>query len=208
MRSGHRESRKLVRYKAHELLAMACLAMACSSTRSNPPSAISCSTDSDCSNGRCDPGRRVCVECTTDADCDDGICTSNACQPIIACDSSNDCPSELVCHDELGRCVDCETDGDCETGEVCAETVCHTACDSDKDCRDQNLLCDVAAGFCVQCVAHADCDDGEYCRDSTCTPESCSPGLSECSGDELLTCTEAGSGFDSEICDEGCTGSN
>lgn len=209
MWAGQREGWTLLRSTVCGLLMTGCLALACSSDRSNPPPAASCGSNADCDEGSCDLGRRVCVECVGDADCaNDGICVSNACQPIITCDSSNDCPSELVCHDGLGRCVDCEADADCEDGEVCDETVCRSACDSDKDCRGDGLLCDTTAGFCVECVAHADCADDEYCRDTTCTPQSCSPGLRECSGDELLTCTESGSGFDAAICDDGCTGSS
>lgn len=182
--------------------------LACTSTKKSVVTSTSCATDEDCPSARCDHTRRVCVQCVEDGDCGDGLCESNVCRTAITCDSTKDCPTELVCHDDLKRCVDCESGADCKTDEVCSDTVCRTGCDSDKDCRDQNLLCDAARGFCVQCVGPADCDDDEYCEGSVCTPQSCTPGTQECSGDELLTCSESGSGFDARLCEDGCTGTS
>lgn len=167
-----------------------------------------CSADADCSDGtRCDMGRRVCVECLGTTDCDDGqTCASNVCEAAARCSGPGDCASDQVCDEDLGRCVECVEDGDCADGEVCAAATCRSACDSDRDCESLGLLCDINAGFCTSCLVDADCAGSEFCEGGECKVDVCEAGYTECSGDELLRCSESGSGFDTETCSDGCNG--
>ncbi|HEX9619998.1 MAG TPA: fibro-slime domain-containing protein [Polyangiaceae bacterium] len=168
----------------------------------------SCGADAECADGaRCDVGRRVCVECLSDADCGDAeTCISKTCQAVVRCSVPADCLPDRVCDEGLGRCVDCLGDGDCAATEVCVAATCRLGCDSDLDCQPLGLLCDTEAGFCADCLIHDDCAPSEYCEGGECQVDACAPGHTECSGSDLLRCSESGSGFELEACSDGCSG--
>jgi len=143
-----------------------------------------CGTDG--CNGSCGDCALVLETCS-----DEGQCVPHLCE------STKDCPSNLVCAKEAGRCVVCVGDEDCEEDETCgADYECHSfvPCGSDKDCKDYDLICDKDAGQCVECLESVDCEPDEYCLEKYCVPDVCAAGESHCDGQEVLTCDDEGSG--------------
>ena len=111
------------------------------------------------------------------------------------CDSSKDCPGDLICHKELSICVECVVDADC-AGEMrcdpdlnCFQPI---LCDSDKECKDADMVCDKEDGICVECLAHPDCADDHFCNAKYCLPDICSAGEVGCDGMAIATCNEVG----------------
>ncbi len=129
---------------------------------------------------------------------DEGQCIPAPCQ------SSLDCPSNLVCNKSSGECVVCLGDEDCPEGTTCgADHDCHKPypCDSDKDCKELGLVCDKQAGLCVQCLGPEECPAEEYCLGGYCVADECSAGESKCVEGAVETCAADGSGWQvSEVC--------
>jgi hypothetical protein len=132
-----------------------------------------------------------CGACDSLAWCND----SGTCEEI-ACQSSKDCPGELVCTAELGLCVACVGDEDCvEDGAFCgADYACHTvsSCKSDKDCKELAQVCDKDAGACVDCNFSSDCAGALVCVEGYCVSGLCNPGDMICADEDLMACSEAG----------------
>jgi hypothetical protein len=63
-----------------------------------------CATDSDCTDGVCDPATLACVECLADGDCAFGVCDA-ATLACVACESDADC-AVGVCDPQAGVCFD------------------------------------------------------------------------------------------------------
>lgn len=70
--------------------------------------------------------RAECVECLSDEHCgDDAACVGNTCEPIIPCETSEQCEGDSpVCHSELDRCVECQVELDCAEGQICSGYQC------------------------------------------------------------------------------------
>ena len=190
------------------------LAMACSSARN--PTVVSADAGQElgpqdsgpevctpeCEGRECGPDHcgGSCGECSSPSSCTD----AGQCEPV-ECQSSKDCPLNLVCDKEGGHCVACVGDEDCAAGQVCgADHKCHEvfACESDKDCKEQAMVCDKEAGICVQCVSNADCAADAWCGQSYCLPDVCTGGALACDGKDVLSCAEDGSGWTvKETCD-------
>ena len=137
--------------------------------------------DGEC--GKCSPSLEQCS--------DDGIC-----EPFV-CNSSKDCPGELVCAEGKGECVACVGDEDCPEGEQCGgDSECHASvsCDSDKDCKVENMLCDKEGGLCVECLKSQHCGDDQYCDGGYCIDSVCTIGERECQGNDVVACPD-GSGW-------------
>ena len=132
--------------------------------------------------------------CGTTLKCSD----AGLCEPYL-CQSSKDCPGELICDAQSGQCVICVGDEDCPEDKVCgADHECHASypCSSDKECKDYGLICDKEAGVCVECLDSTACDPSEYCLDRFCLADECEGGKSVCDGDVVLTCIDDGSGWE------------
>jgi formylglycine-generating enzyme len=129
-----------------------------------------------------------CGECPWDRTCsDEGACVPHPCQ------STKDCPGDLVCAQELGDCVHCVGPEDCKEGLFCgADHRCHETyvCTSDKDCKDYEMVCDKDKEICVQCLTVLDCGDGEYCEAGFCLAAVCEAGTAKCVGDEVHGCPD------------------
>src|SRR5687768_4636974 len=94
---------------------------------SDPEPEPTCSSDSDCDDGRhCDP-LRGCVACLFDHQCDEGeACIDRTCQHATACDSNADCDSgpAAVCDPDTLVCVECIASSDCPTESRCEGRRC------------------------------------------------------------------------------------
>jgi hypothetical protein len=140
--------------------------------------------------------------------CDDG----GACQPT-PCNSSKDCPGDLICHKELSICVECAVDADCLDGKLCNPFFqCYepVLCDSDKDCKAFDMVCLKEAGYCVECLDHPDCADDHFCLDLFCLPDICPADAVGCDGNAVATCNPVGNGYldpvaclETQYCDAG-----
>ena len=138
---------------------------------------------------------------------EDGLCIPTPCE------STKDCPGDLICNKELGQCAICVGDEDCPEGQTCgADHECHEEflCQSDLDCKDHDLVCDKDAGKCVECLGTEDCKDEQYCLDSYCIDDVCTAGESHCDGLDVVTCNGEGSAeeitetcTDTRYCEEG-----
>ena len=172
--------------------------------RQDPDVEVEVVCRADCDGKECgdDGCGGSCGDCLEDTVCDEvGLCVA------ATCESSKDCPGDLVCADDVGICVDCEIAADCAEGETCGpDHKCHpvVACTSDKDCKEYDMVCDQGAGVCVECLKAADCAEEEYCESSYCFPDICVAGATQCDGDTLLACIEDGSSREvAEICGPG-----
>lgn len=166
----------------------------------NNQTGTQCTVDADC--GATQVCREaLCVEiCATDADCaDEQICTAGRyCWDAPgsgACETNDDCLSE-VCDDGLCKPpIRCDADSDCFTGEVCnLEGTCVPACTVNIDCAAGEVCHD---GRCVvggSCTEDAECGQGGICQDGSCSV-ACSSD-SECGQDAV--CFEGN-------CSSGCT---
>lgn len=134
-----------------------------------------CNSNEDCSQKRCDPSTRLCVN--------GGI--SN-----VSCSQDSDCPKEKACVPNYSQCnfspwpqfIRCENASDC-SGKVCTkDRVCVTPddiangqyglCNSDSDCKSVPTFC--SKGMCEpnimgitlglpRCNKNADCDGIKQC---------------------------------------------
>ncbi len=137
--------------------------------------------------GGADAGK-TCGECPEDRTCSpEGVCVP------WQCNSSKDCPGDLVCAQALGICVRCVGAEDCAEGLFCgADHECHLTypCTSDKQCKDKGMVCDKEAGVCVECLTGAECGKDEYCDAGFCLPALCTPGETKCVGNEVRGCPD------------------
>ena len=165
-----------------------------------------CATDAQCVAAPdglavCDVSRGECVQCLEASDCgENNDCIDRRCVAYIPCQDSRDCPAGIqVCNPESGRCVDCNTDADClEDGlPACAtDGTCHAACGATDDgCSSLGQVCDRLEGYCVECRYDGDCPASEHCRSATCMPDLCDPGESQCDGNGVAECNDAGNAF-------------
>src|SRR5262249_18197231 len=95
--------------------------------------APSCSKDSDCANGFCDPRSKLCVisfPCASDGSCGAGwTCDSrNICIPM-PCSATQSCQTGCFC--DAGHCIESAT------------------CNSNQDCASLSMTCDTAHHTCV-----------------------------------------------------------
>ncbi len=140
-------------------------------------------------------------ECGACAPLTEQCSAEGQCEPF-ACESTKDCPGDLICADDLGQCVACVGDEDCPEGTKCAaDHACHEehVCNSDKQCKEFDLVCDKEAGQCVQCLKAEHCAQGEYCKDGYCIETACPAGESKCDGADVLACSADGSGWEVSI---------
>jgi hypothetical protein len=165
----------------------------------------------DCDGKNCGPDgcNGTCGACKFQIEfcSDEGVCEA------AECESSKDCPGQLVCSGDLGECVVCVGDEDCSEDKSCgADHECHSTyeCSSDKDCKEYGMICDKEAGICVECLALVGCPDGQFCLDSFCVDSVCTPGESYCDGMDVRTCNEEGSAeevtktcSESQYCEDG-----
>ena len=165
-----------------------------------------CNEESECGDDGCGGSCGNCVFATE-------MCTDESkCVPY-PCDSTKDCPGELVCAKELHECAVCNVDADCVGDRLCGpDHQCHNEvdCASDKDCKDYGMVCDMAAAVCVECLGPEDCQDNEYCEMRYCWDDTCTVGDVICQGNEVWTCNEEGSAkeltetcTDSQYCEGG-----
>lgn len=179
-----------------------------SATGGTGPAIVTCQSDKDCTatDQVCDVPRLVCVECLTATDCgEDADCEDGKCQAFVPCVSSKDCSADQVCDKTLARCVECIGANDCDAGQLCINSECRPTCASDKDCSALDQVCDTVGGYCVGCMTNDDCAPSQYCGASNeCVADVCQSGSVQCSGDALMTCNAAGTGFDQQACPDGC----
>lgn len=98
------------------------------------PGGGSCTSDTQCSVGICDPNTNTCVstECRTTANCASGVCvlyanlTYGTCKPT--CQTSADCTTGQQCVAQdggYGYCLaGCVKDGDCPGCDTCSSGYC------------------------------------------------------------------------------------
>jgi len=157
----------------------------------------------------------VCVPDCLGKECGEDGCGGDCgvCPPWLSCDalgvcagidcqSSKDCPDDMVCDKEQDLCVECLGDEDCQDGFLCGpDYQCYQVyeCTSDKDCKEYDMVCDKDAQICVDCLGNADCEDDEYCNESMCMPMVCEPGLAACQGNDIGLCLDDGSGWDVQL---------
>ena len=152
--------------------------------------------------GTCGQCELLMEECSEDGQC-----------APFACQTSKDCPGELVCAQDIEKCVVCVGDEDCPADKTCgADHECHTelTCKSDKDCKDYDMICDKDAGICVECLMLDDCPADQFCLDTYCLDDVCGPGEAHCDGVDVVACNDEGSAegvtescSDVQYCEEG-----
>ena len=136
-----------------------------------------------------------CGECPgADTTCNDvGLCT------YFSCESSKDCPGDLICFKEEGFCVECAVSADCADNQKCtAEYLCIdvVACISDKDCKEVDGVCDKEAGECVDCLSDLDCPDEWLCVEKICFEPVCQLNEARCNGQIVEVCNATLTGWD------------
>ncbi len=157
-----------------------------------------CNENSDCDGNVL--GRTVCdtidghcdFPCSTDADCTapevclrGGFCNL-ACEPIIPCASTSDCPGVMVCGDDSVCRTGCDSDAHCTAPETCVDHSCSFICSSNSDCVSAGRGDACSDGKCSDtpdlCINDNDCSEG-VCRDGQCisgcrSDSQCFPGES------------------------------
>ena len=136
-----------------------------------------------------------CGECTGAAfACNaEGLCLTTACE------SSKDCPGDLVCHKDAGYCVECVASTDCEENQRCVATfecIDVVPCASDKDCKEVDGVCDKELAECVDCLSELDCPEAWFCIATTCIEPACQPNEVRCNGQAAEVCMEDQTGWD------------
>jgi formylglycine-generating enzyme required for sulfatase activity len=130
---------------------------------------------------------------------DEGLCEPTGCQ------STKDCPGDLLCAKDLAQCVVCIGDEDCPEEKTCgADHECHEqyVCESDLDCKLYGLICDKVAAVCVECLSKVDCPDNQFCFETYCLEDFCTDGEDKCDGNQVLTCPDGGGWTVKQICGE------
>jgi len=157
------------------------------------PTELPCVPDCEGKNCGEDGCGGTCGSCTGFDVCgEDGVCTAPPCQ------SSKDCPGDLVCNQGKGQCVECLGNEDCGEDAICgpdSKCVAVHKCVSDKDCKDWDMVCAKELGYCVECLAHPDCLDTEFCKDTFCLPDVCVGGEQGCDGNVVGVCLPDGSAW-------------
>jgi hypothetical protein len=123
----------------------------------------------------------------------------------VACNTTADCASGLVCDTAAHTCVECLVDGDCDEGVCTADNEC-IGCEVDADC--DGGVC-TADNECVECEVNGDCAVGEVCNTTTNTCNDCAPSSTTCNvaDTQLLTCGANGSYPATGMnCPNGCFG--
>ena len=124
-----------------------------------------CVTDEQCPDGQsckevfagvtyCEPEGQI-GGCITNSNCPEGkVCDIPSGQCHYAdghCDNDDDCKSDLVCRNILGRsiCQGCSDPQDCFMGEMCMGEFCMSGggCETNDDCRIPGQIC--FQGSCV-----------------------------------------------------------
>jgi len=128
----------------------------------NPPGAVDCNDNDECTLDKCDPGDGTCTN--TDIVCDDGsICTIDDCDPLSGCTYDA----------ESLEGTECSTGQSCWVGESCLNGVCQGGgpdlCDDGDPCTTD--ICDPSEG-CQHPFNSAPCNDENACTD----PDVCSEG--------------------------------
>ncbi len=162
-----------------------------------------CESDKECTSMGflCDSDRRVCAECITNDDCgESGVCEFGSCTELTTCDNSLNCSTDQVCveppNSDSGVCQECGDDVDCLDGGTCVGGECRVSCESDNECTDAGMLCDPDAGLCTTCIEHDDCDSGDVCAPGgECVTGVCTPGVSQCLDNAIVTCRNDGLGY-------------
>lgn len=159
---------------------------------------------SKCEGLECGPDRcgGSCGVCSFQLEsCEDGVCVSVSCQTTL------DCPGQLVCSPQKGICVICADDTDCPDGQVCGpHDECHEEleCTSDLDCKVYGLLCDKSSGVCVHCLSGDECEEESYCLEGFCVSDVCTAGQNACEDNSIVTCTSDGAGWEHTLkCESG-----
>jgi hypothetical protein len=122
-----------------------------------------------------------------------GLCQAHACE------SSKDCPGDLICDKGQGICVACVLDADCGENQKCeADQTCVdiVPCVSDKDCKALDMVCDKEAGECVECLTVDDCPVQWMCIDKVCFEPACAPEEVRCNGKDIEVCSDNRTGWD------------
>ena len=105
-----------------------------------------CTSDADCSYGRCDPATQACVDCLSDNDCPGGyLCSATIC--VADPNSSGPGGDPDALDDLLGG----------GSGP--------TACTSQSDCDASCTVCNLATSVCEACSASLACTNGLECLD-------------------------------------------
>ena len=129
---------------------------------------------------------------------------SSTCNPAglcapVECESSKDCPGDLICYKEAGFCVECAVSADCGENQKCTSNylcVDVVACISDKDCKAVDGVCDKEAGECVDCLTALDCPAEWLCVGKVCFEPACQANEVRCNGQAVEICNETLTGFD------------
>jgi hypothetical protein len=117
----------------------------------------------------------------------------------------------IICEADERSCMDTDTtttcnntgtalvDEDCAPAEVCTEGVCGPLpCDPfEIGCADANtaFACDGDGE-----IELLPCRDDQFCEEALCRDRACTPGQSECVGDTIVTCDEAGTQVERVFC--------
>ena len=160
-----------------------------------------CGYSSHCEVGFCDKLINSCVECYVREHCpDDSVCMSGSCMESQDCgDPAADC-GKMACDEGKGHCVECLEDSHCSAGKWCWNQVCRVRpddCDRVGQCTHMSGECAPDQGLCLDCDNDGYCANFESCEKHACLPEPCTPGKSECLGDDDIAkiCRADGKGF-------------
>lgn len=148
-----------------------------------------CDVDADCATGRCDRGRRLCIQCSSKDDCGtaNSVCLNGVClRPdeqgcpdgqilINACSPNKKCLDYPVCCAPGGKCgqtcaKSSECSGNCPhcVGGICScqkapELPSADTCTSNNDCLSNNCRDGI-------CVRARNCANDFFCYSSSTTP--------------------------------------
>ena len=177
-----------------------------------------CAGNSNCGNGKCDPGETSsncpgdCVKATCGngkcetgetptscaKDCGGPVCGNGVCETgesTLTC--KQDCPTTDCCKSNGFNCgfaTKCaKSCGSCPSGQTCSANVCSggssSTCVADS-CPDEIAACQ-ADQSCIGIVLYgavANCADKNACTDNACVQANCSKEMSQCQS--LTECTK------------------
>ena len=156
------------------------LAACTTATTALPPDmSTGCADNTACASSTTGPicHANVCVVCGGNADCPPGKkCLNN--MACVACTGAGDCPAGQKCTDQHTCAQGCDTTNPCPTGMLCdtGGGSCVT-CLSDKDCGGR--ACDGTTHACVDCTSDDICGPGKLCHAQTCVT-GCSGAHPQC----------------------------
>lgn len=141
---------------------------------------LTCSSDEECGNTRCDRGRCAIIQsCTRDEDCSEEWCEDGVCQTLSVCDRLT-CDDDSVClggrcqalANQSNTCERCTNDLDCGALSHCISNGdlnsgrCHSLCERAEHCAEGErcYLQETQYGYCAPAEGFACSEPTNQCE--------------------------------------------